>query len=136
MHFCLSHFHSFDFHHLIACECISTCYIISPCFYCAIECKCIVHDLRSFHHKHELLTFVILMFYVQRVSYLTLFTLSCYLSKTFQYVSFVAFTITFLIDDNSLSSLIYQTLCNIFTKYSITPPLNSYSFMLYPVCFI
>ena len=84
--FFLSHFHSFDFHHFKACECMSTCYIISPCFYCAIDCKCIVHV--SFHHQHELLTFVILMFYVQIVSYLTSFSLSCYLVETFQYVSF------------------------------------------------
>ena len=84
MYLCLSHFHSFDFHYFIACEC---CLLILflPCFYCAIDCKCIAHV--SFHLKHELLTFFILMFYVQRVSYLKVsFSLSCCFSNTFQYV--------------------------------------------------
>ena len=84
MYLCLSHFHSFDFHYFIACEC---CLLILflPHFYCAIDCKCIAHV--SFHLKHELLTFFILMFYVQRVSYLKVsFSLSCCFSNTFQYV--------------------------------------------------
>ena len=134
MSFFLSHFHRFDFHHFKACECMSTCYIISLCFYCAIDCKCMIHV--SFHHKYELLTFVILMFYVQIVSYLTSFSLSCYLVETFQYVPFHPLYNNISDIYCQRSSLIYQTLCNIFTKYSNTPPLNSYSFMLYPVCFI
>ena len=43
-------------------------------------------------------------------------------------------SVTFLMYNRS--SLIYlKKLSNIFMKYSIKPPLNSYSSMLYPVCF-
>lgn len=82
MCFYLLHFHSFDFYYLIGCEsCIQVVILFYPCFYFAIDCKCIAYISQSWASNTCYFHFLC----PESKNHLISFGLCCYFCNPFQY---------------------------------------------------